>query len=242
LQFTKRGIPDEPKKFNLMAAISSAIFNGLYDAIQFPVCFFVLYGSSTLLKRSIQATLINLAVFTSSFLAFQVIVKPISTLLPQIDYTVIYFGFWVYPTYTLAFLLNYKNFSEIARRSFEIFTATTKVKSNQVSILASDFVKLMYKSLFMFVHFLVCFVVSFIPTIGPILSILLLTFVGSFYSFEYHWIQKKWTFDQQLEYFETRWPYFFGFGLPLTLLCFLFPILVQLGIVVFLFPLVFLVN
>jgi hypothetical protein len=198
-----------------MTDFTNAFFNGVYDSLQFPICLFVLYGSSTLSQRTVKATMITCCIFLVSFLLHRFVMKPILQLLPmpQGNYSVIFLMLWMYPTYALAFLLNSTNFAEIARRSFEIFGSNTKAKSKQVSILASDFVKLLHKNLFMFVHFWICFLVSSIPGVGTFIGILLLIFVGSFYSFEYHWIKKDWTFDQQLEYFESKWPYFFGFGI-----------------------------
>jgi etoposide-induced 2.4 mRNA len=199
-----------------------AITVGIKDSVQYPICFFVLYGSTTLSQRTIQCTIANSIIFVSSFILYQFVVKPTGNLLfsPlasaleyfQPYYSVLHFGFWIYPTYTLSFIVNSKRFGEIARRSNEIFGKKQPSKSKSVSGLASDFVKLLYRSLFMFVFMVLCFLISLFPGIGRTLGILLLTFVGSFFSFEYHWIQKGWSLDQQLDYFETKWPYFLGFG------------------------------
>ena len=45
--------------------------------------------------------------------------------------------------------------------------------------------------------------------------------LNSLYSFEYTWINAGWTLDQRLEYFETHWAYFLGFGSPFAFIIWL---------------------
>jgi etoposide-induced 2.4 mRNA len=206
----------------LFMEVLRAIAQGIRDSVQYPICFFVLYGSTTLSQRTMQCTITNSIIFLSSYILYQFVVKPTGNLLfsplgsllhyIQPYYSVFYFGFWIYPTYLVSFVANSKHFGEIARRSNEIFGKKQPSRAKSVSGLASDFVKLLYRSLFMFVFMVCCFCVSLIPSIGRVLGVVLLTFVGSFFSFEHIWILRGWSLDQQLDYFETKWPYFFGFG------------------------------
>jgi len=39
-----------------------------------------------------------------------------------------------------------------------------------------------------------------------------MTWIYAFYSFEYKWINKGWTLEKRIDYFEERWAYFIGFG------------------------------
>ncbi len=40
----------------------------------------------------------------------------------------------------------------------------------------------------------------------------------SLYAFEYKWVNMGWNIKERLNYIETKWPYFFGFGLSLSLI------------------------
>ena len=45
-----------------------------------------------------------------------------------------------------------------------------------------------------------------------------LSFLYSLYAFEYKWCNKGWDIKRRIYYIETRWPYFIGFGLSLSLI------------------------
>jgi etoposide-induced 2.4 mRNA len=62
--------------------------------------------------------------------------------------------------------------------------------------------------------------VNFIPLTGvsDVLFIFHNCLLYSLYSFEYKWVQMGWPLNQRLSFLESNWPYFVGFGLPLTLL------------------------
>lgn len=59
-------------------------------------------------------------------------------------------------------------------------------------------------------------VVGLMPAIGIFLSYSHLTLLYSLYSFEYAWMDHKVSVNQRIAMIEGNWPYFMGFGLPLT--------------------------
>jgi len=78
--------------------------------------------------------------------------------------------------------------------------------------------------------------VSLIPYIGNVLSLMHICWIYSLYSFEYKWILEGWNLETRLHYFESRWAYFAGFGFPSALLTLMFPKFISAGIFAFIFP------
>jgi len=58
--------------------------------------------------------------------------------------------------------------------------------------------------------------VGLIPGIGAVLSLFHLAVLYALYSFEYKWIYQGTIINQRVAYIERNWPYFLGFGLPLS--------------------------
>ena len=57
-----------------------------------------------------------------------------------------------------------------------------------------------------------------IKIIGAALNLLHNCLLHSLYSFEYKWFSQGLELHKRLDYVETNWPYFFGFGLPLAVI------------------------
>lgn len=66
-------------------------------------------------------------------------------------------------------------------------------------------------------YFVVVYVLSWIPILGPILSFIYACLVDSYYLFENHWLRSNWSLSERIKNVETRWAYHLGFGLPITL-------------------------
>jgi len=62
--------------------------------------------------------------------------------------------------------------------------------------------------------------VAYIPiaVLGQVASVFHLALLYALYSFEYKWFNMGWELHRRLNFIETNWPYFLGFGLPLTVL------------------------
>ena len=61
---------------------------------------------------------------------------------------------------------------------------------------------------------------TFIPIawLAQLLTHAHLAFLYSLYAFEYKWFHMSWHLERRLSFIESRWPYFCGFGLTLSLL------------------------
>ena len=95
-----------------------------------------------------------------------------------------------------------------------------------------------YRSLLFFNYILFTSLISFVPYLGPPTSFCLLSWIYSFYTFEYGWILKGWSMNSRMNFVEGKWAYFLGFGFPSTLMTFFFPQFISGGIFALLFPVV----
>ncbi|OVA01538.1 Etoposide-induced 2.4 [Macleaya cordata] len=59
--------------------------------------------------------------------------------------------------------------------------------------------------------------VEFIPYIGKGLNFLLLSWMYAYYCFEYKWNLAEVSLDKRLDFFESNWAFFAGFGNGLSL-------------------------
>lgn len=78
---------------------------------------------------------------------------------------------------------------------------------------------------------------AYVPYVGPALYFLHSCWLASIYCFEYRWVHLQWTSKQRLEYFESHWLYFAGFGFPMSFICYCCPRFVDTGVFALLFPL-----
>ncbi|KAI9327882.1 etoposide-induced protein 2.4-domain-containing protein [Obelidium mucronatum] len=150
----------------------------------------------------------------------------------------LYYVLWIYPLYVTSFVLNTFWYQAIADRAYEIVygkpTQSPQTYDWFLKRVSTD----IYRCLLLLNYIVLTFIAhSVIPwPFGSILSFILFSFLVAFVSFEYKWVQKGWTLEKRIDYFEARSSYFFGFGLPCTVLTFFFPSFISAGIYAVLFP------
>ncbi|WMV50548.1 hypothetical protein MTR67_043933 [Solanum verrucosum] len=96
----------------------------------------------------------------------------------------------------------------------------------------------LYSVLLLTFFFMEVYVTGFIPYIGKALNFMLLSWLYAYYCFEYKWNLSGLSLDKRLDFFESNWAFFAGFGNPCVLAIFLFSPLVSCGVMAMLFPLV----
>lgn len=122
---------------------------------------------------------------------------------------------WVLPIFVLSKIVSGLWFQDIADEAYRFRKGRTKGFPNVSKFLADTSFSVLVQILF----FIQSYVVSFIPkNIGAILCFIHLCLLYSLYSFEYKWVNMGWELDKRLSYVESNWPYFIGFGTPLTIL------------------------
>ena len=60
--------------------------------------------------------------------------------------------------------------------------------------------------------------------------------IVSWYAFDAKWCIKGWSLERRIQFFEKRAIYFAGFGMPVSIIVYLFPGLIATGVWSFLFP------
>jgi len=151
---------------------------------------------------------------------------------------------WVLPLYWLSKPLNSLWYQEIADSAYRntrgrpigfLATFGKESLSSHISKTVADF----FFSFLLQMFFLVqAMMVSFLPILGPVISLGHMCLLYSLYTFEYKWVNMGWTAPKRLSYVESNWPYFVGFGLPLAVLTSLAPSFIISGCVfAILFPL-----
>ncbi|KAH1222068.1 Protein EI24 [Glycine max] len=169
----------------------------------------------------------------------------------------LFYVLWFYPLYVFSIVLSTIWYNDIARYGYAAmgrskFTVEKgSSQNNSPTVQNAHHVKgpsglggvmigigqQVYSILLLSVFFLEVYATGFIPYIGKLLNFLLLSWMYAYYCFEYKWNFNEVALDRRLDYFESYWPFFAGFGSPCVLAIFFFSPLVSYGIMAILFPL-----
>ncbi|KYQ94071.1 hypothetical protein DLAC_04349 [Tieghemostelium lacteum] len=218
---------------------------GIQDSMKLRYAINRVLQSETLKKNIIQCVLLNGILFLGTYLVYLFAITPMLTYLlhyfPTLTnmFSFIYFLLWVYPVYIFSLIANSKWYTEIAKEAFlrSGFQEDSNSNSNSNSTILSKTVDEIYRNLLFGVFLGLSVVIAFIPYTNT-LNFILLTWLYSFWCFDYKWILRgKWNLLQRLKYFESHWAYMFGYGFLFNLTSFFFPTLIGNGIFALLYPL-----
>ncbi|KAK7302355.1 hypothetical protein RJT34_13242 [Clitoria ternatea] len=169
----------------------------------------------------------------------------------------LFYVLWFYPLYVFSIVLSTIWYNDIAKYGYAAMgrsKLTVEKGSGQnksLTVQNTSHVKRpsglggvmigigeqVYSLLLLSVFFLEVYATGFIPYIGKVLNFLLLSWMYAYYCFEYKWNFNEVALERRLDYFESNWPFFAGFGSPCVLAIFFFSPLVSYGIMAILFPL-----
>ncbi|XVE48605.1 hypothetical protein DITRI_Ditri01bG0014800 [Diplodiscus trichospermus] len=122
----------------------------------------------------------------------------------------------------------------------DILTSDSKVHASRPAGLGGIMIGIgeqVYSVLLLSFFFLEVYATGFIPYVGKALNFILLSWMYAYYCFEYKWNFSEWGLEKRLDFFETNWAFFAGFGSPCVLAIFFFSPLVSYGVMAILFPL-----
>ncbi|KAL5787286.1 hypothetical protein ACOSP7_004235 [Xanthoceras sorbifolium] len=166
----------------------------------------------------------------------------------------ILYVFWFYPLYTFSLILSTIWYNDIAKYGFAAMgrsghTVLEPSRQNETSQnkkpernpdLGGVMIGIgeqVYSMLLLTFFFIEVYATGFIPYIGKAVNFLLLSWMYAYYCFEYKWNFSEVSLDKRLDFFESNWPFFAGFGSPCVLAIFFFSPLVSYGVMAVLFPL-----
>ncbi|XP_065579192.1 etoposide-induced protein 2.4 homolog isoform X2 [Artemia franciscana] len=190
------------------------------------------YGKPHILKSTLMTCLLNGGVFWLSRILFYYILLPTiqqltSAMLSssQADtvsgyinpiLSLVFSALWVVPIFFLSRLLNCLWFQDIADASYHVRQGNPKVIPNFSRWTADFLLSILTQALFLIQALLIAKLP--IKGVGWLASQLHMSFLYALYSFEYRWFNIGWELPRRLGHIENNWPYYTGFGLPLTIL------------------------
>ncbi|XP_070669742.1 protein EI24 homolog isoform X2 [Malus domestica] len=157
---------------------------------------------------------------------------------------------WFYPLYVFSIILSNIWYNDIAKYGFSAMgrsapTTLDPVRQNDVGLERPAGVEgvmigigeQVYSLLLLNCFFLEVYVTGYIPYVGKAVNFLLLSWMYAYYCFEYKWNFTEVRLEKRLDFFESNWAFFAGFGSPCVLPVLFFSPLVSYGFMAILFPL-----
>eukprot|EP01027_Heterolobosea_sp_BB2_P017675 GEZU01025021.1.p1 GENE.GEZU01025021.1~~GEZU01025021.1.p1 ORF type:complete len:515 (+),score=100.46 GEZU01025021.1:106-1650(+) len=244
----------EEDSATLLPSSSPSVFRhflrGLYDAVNVYNALKLFWRSKKLKKLFFKCLVLNGFIFLGSIIFLEYIMAPfVRRILQEHEhyyqasffqyfFKSVYNVLWLYPMYSLSFIMNTVWYSDVATESYRLSrkqkdTSTSLSYKRLIQSLSEEIYRLFIIMFFM----LQTFAIAFIPYVGPILSFLSICWLYAFYSFEYVWSNRGVPLLKRVQIFEHKWAYFAGFGTPNALATFFFPFFINNGIWALLFPL-----
>ncbi|XP_010455219.1 PREDICTED: protein EI24 homolog isoform X1 [Camelina sativa] len=165
----------------------------------------------------------------------------------------LFYVFWFYPLYMLSFILSNIWYNDIAKLGFEAMEksdlssaealrqgegpTSQNLANSGLGGVMIGIGEQVYSMLLLTFFFLEVYVVGIIPYIGKILNFLLLSWMYAYYCYEYKWNFSGIPLEKRLDFFESNWAFFAGFGSPCVLAIFFLSPLVSGALMAILFPL-----
>ena len=231
----------------MLLSLAECVFRGLFDSLKaFTVAFQFLVKSSTLRWLIMKCFVLNGVLFIGSVLVWDHVVKRLLQYL-VVDKNVLHFTeylskflyylFWVWPIYAVSFLLSSLWYQDIAKHLSKLVRSDVKSHGPQPS-LSTVIGRELYRTILFSIYLIQSSMLYYLNPLGlgrP-MSFVFASWLYSFYCFEYVWIRMGWSLERRLKFFEERWAYFLGFGLPCTLITFWFPQMIGSGLFALVFP------
>lgn len=212
----------------------AALVHGLRDSLNPLPSVRLLLHVPALHSPLLSSVCICLLLFLGHFLLYYTLIAPFLASFPSMHrlFTCLYYLLWVFPVYCLCLILNSFWYSDIAIIVYKHLWKTPKT-SPLPFITRLDFE--LRRDILVAAYVVQIAGLAVIPY-NWVLVIPALSFLYSYYCFEYRWTLEGKTVLQNLAQIERNWTYFLGFGLPFTSVTYIVPGLMGSGLWALLFP------
>jgi etoposide-induced 2.4 mRNA len=142
--------------------------------------------------------------------------RPLLYIQHMLTYT---FNFlWLIPAFIISKFVNSYWFRDIANAVFKKLTNNNRpLPALPLARSISDVLFSLIMQIFFLIQSTIILLIP-VPFLNKLFGNMCLCLLYSFYAFEYAWIYGNLNVKQRVERIELYWPYFLGFGLPLTAL------------------------
>lgn len=133
----------------------------------------------------------------------------------------------VFPLYLISMGVSSRFYKDMAEITFFLFVGRSRTTSigtdpnSQNSKIFHWNRSKAYSILFYSLILAQAMALSYIPYVGRAFSFSQYALIGAYYCFEHYWSLLEVSLEKRMEMAQTRWPYFLGFGSPLTITTFL---------------------
>lgn len=209
------------------------LFLGLSHSLNLFHPVYLLLSCKEVHRELILSFILTGILFLGSLSLFELALAPILTLFPDTGrlFSFLYHLLWVFPLYIVCFILNSFWYADLARAAHSRISKHIKVPRASLSRrIAYE----LHRALMIGFYLAEVALLSYMW--AP-LALALLTWLYSFYSFEYRWELEGCSLAMKRAMLEHNWAYYCGFGVPFTVLTHLFPGMLQSGVWALLFPL-----
>ncbi|KAG9444152.1 hypothetical protein H6P81_015492 [Aristolochia fimbriata] len=161
----------------------------------------------------------------------------------------LFYVLWFYPLYIFSLCLSTIWYNDIAKHAFASMDPTRATelskrqdsshteKSAGIDKVMFGISEQLYSLLLLTIFCFEVYATGFLPYIGKAIKFLFLSWMYAYYCFEYKWNFTELKLVKRLNFFESNWAFFAGFGSPCVMGIFFFSPLVSYGVMAILFPL-----
>lgn len=208
---------------------------GFKDAVSLHRCFVFFVHDNRIVKKVAQCFVLNGVIFLGSILLLQHVLKPgthwllhmslhswaPALLLNAADSLIVavYTWLWLFPAYTISLLVNCLWYQEIAEHAFNVIQKQAVGEGHQRQKLRHApqplnvfIAQEVYRVLLFSVFLAQNVVVRHVPYAGRPVQFLLTSWVYAFYWFDYKWSLTNLPLENRVQFFQSHWAYFAGFG------------------------------